>query len=259
MMQDKDLHIRIDAVRYPGGRVVLRDVDVTLPAGSFTAVIGRNGSGKSTLLSCAAGLLSFSGTVTYGGIRLDTLSCAARARLIAMTQQRLRAPHITVSELLAYGRQPYLGMLRRPDASDRAAIADAASFAELAPLYDRYLDTLSGGELRRAYLGMAAAQDTPVLLFDEPTANLDMDYEEAFLEKLSALQRTRGKTAVVVLHNLSAALTYADRILLIDGGTVRFAGTTEALCTSGLLREVFGAQVQHIGGRIAVLPCGGGY
>ena len=83
MMQDKDLHIRIDAVRYPGSRVVLRDVDVTLPAGSFTAVIGRNGSGKSTLLSCAAGLLSFSGTVTYGGIRLDTLSCAARARLIA--------------------------------------------------------------------------------------------------------------------------------------------------------------------------------
>ncbi|MBQ7983350.1 MAG: ABC transporter ATP-binding protein [Clostridia bacterium] len=256
-MQDKELHIRIDEVRYPGGKPVLRDVDVTLPAGSFTAVIGRNGSGKSTLLSCVAGLLPFSGTVTYGGVRLDTLSCAERARRIAMMQQRLRAPHITVSELLAYGRQPYLGMLRRPDASDRAAIADAAAFAALAPLYDRYLDTLSGGELRRAYLGMAAAQDTPVLLLDEPTANLDMDYEEAFLEKLSALQRTRGKTTAAVLHNLSAALTYADRILLIDGGTVRFWGTAEALCASGLLREVFGAQVLRIGGRTAVLPCDG--
>ncbi|MGM9625049.1 MAG: ABC transporter ATP-binding protein [Eubacteriales bacterium] len=234
------LYIGIREVRYPGTKTpVLRNMDISVPEKTFTAVIGRNGSGKSTLISCIGGLLSYDGTVTLDGQALEKMSVGARAGKIAVMQQSLRAPHITVEKLLSFGRQPYLGLSGMLGDADRRAVEEAIRLASLDTIRHRYLDGISGGELRRAYLGMALAQDTPLLLLDEATANMDVDYEASFLSLLRSLPRTHGKTVMAVMHNLTAAVRFADAVIVIDGGCVRFHGTPEDLCAGGLMEEIF--------------------
>ena len=254
------LSIRIDRAAYPGTPPVLNDI---ADAG-FVAIIGRNGSGKSTLLSCIAGLIPFVGTVSLAGTPLHTLSPGARAARIAMVQQSPRAPHITVETLVSFGRRPYLSLANvRETENDRRAVEAAITAASLDGIRRRHLDCISGGELRRAYLGMALAQETPILLLDEATANMDMDYEASFLALLRDLAHTKthgsgsggngsdsagGKTVLSVMHNLGAAVRYADRIVVVDGKTVCFVGTPAQFCDSGLAQQVFRAapvQTEH--------------
>lgn len=242
------LHIRIREIRYPGTKTpVLRDLDVSVPEKTFTAVIGRNGSGKSTLVSCIGGLLPYDGTVTLDGQALEKMSVGARAGKIAVMRQSLRAPHITVEKLLSFGRQPYLGLSGMLGEADRRAVEKAIRLTSLDAIRYRYLDGISGGELRRAYLGMALAQDTPLLLLDEATANMDVDYEASFLSLLRTLPRTHGKTVMAVMHNLTAAVRFADAVMVIDGGGVRFHGTPEDLCAGTLMEEIFHTVPVQIG------------
>ena len=217
---------------------VLENIRFTLSAGSFTAILGRNGSGKSTLLSCIAGILPFEGTICAGGIDLGTLSGRERARRIAVMLQQPRAPHITVEELVCFGRRPYHTFGHdRPDAPDLAKIEAAIQKTALEPLRHRYVDTLSGGEQRRAHFAAMLAQDTPVVLLDESTAFMDAENEARYLELAAAMQGQ--KTVLAVLHDLSAAVRYARRVIVLDEGTVCFDGTAAAFAASGIPEAVF--------------------
>lgn len=162
-----------------------------------------------------------------------------RAQRMAILPQTLPAPAVSVAELAAFGRNPYLDFGRRMTPTDRRLVEEALERVGIAALRDKLLTELSGGERQKAYLAMILAQDTDVLLLDEPTTYMDIEYEAAFFRLLKALQAEKGVTLLVILHDLSQAMRYADRIVVLDGGRVRFAGDTRACAASGVLEAVF--------------------
>ena len=162
-----------------------------------------------------------------------------RAQRMAILPQTLPAPAVSVAELAVFGRNPYLDFGRRMTPTDRRLVEEALERVGIAALRDKLLTELSGGERQKAYLAMILAQDTDVLLLDEPTTYMDMEYEAAFFRLLKALQAEKGVTLLVILHDLSQAMRYADRIVVLDAGRVRFAGDTRACAAGGVLEAVF--------------------
>lgn len=230
------LDINIDRVIL-GKKEILKDISFAPDFASFTAVIGKNGSGKSTLLSAIAGLISYEGSVLLDGVEVSSVSRRTLAGIVSYLPQITMRPHITVGELVSYGRAPYhrLGKRRLPE--DEIAIDEAILTAELQDIRDRYLDQISGGELRRAYFGMMLAQDTGTVLLDEATAFMDSGFERRFVLMQKKLSKT--KTVVSVMHNLNLAVAYADNILLLDSGEALFYGTPAELLASDLIEKTF--------------------
>lgn len=222
-----------------GKKRILAPLSFHLKRGSFTAVLGKNGSGKSTLLSALGGALPYEGTILLAGEELSSLSPQNRARQIALLPQHLPAPAFTVRELAEKGRAPHLDLAFRLRKEDRAAADAALRRVGVSHLASRRLDTLSGGERQLAFLAAALAQSTPLLCLDEPTAFLDMEKESAFLETLLRLQQEEGKTVLTVMHDLAAAVRYADTVLILDGGELAFFGSTTECLDRGMIEKVF--------------------
>ena len=233
-----DLKIDITSV-YRGKKQILRDINAEIQKGSFTAVIGRNGCGKSTLLLAIAGIIPYTGSVTLGKSDLRDMTSRERAKLVAVMLQHTSTPHITVSELVSLGRSPYAGNFARLGEHDNEIIENAICDAELCDVRNCFVDRISGGEVRRSYLGMALAQDTPLLLLDEATAFMDVDREMRFLDMIEKKRLDSRKTVISVMHDLSAAIKYADNVLLIDNGTAAFFGTVEELLSTDLVEKTF--------------------
>lgn len=231
------LQLDIRSVGY-GKTAVLRDVSFSLAAGEMLAVVGKNGSGKSTLLAALCGLLPFEGEVRVEGELLSSLSPRERARLVAMMPQQPRLPHITVDELLRFGRFPYHGLTARLDETDRVAIEYAIRAASLEKLRYSYLDRLSGGETRRAHFGLLLAQTAPLMLLDEATAFADAAWETRMLRELRGLCAEQAGSVVFVTHSLEQAVTYAHRLAVVDGGTLRYFGTPQALIEDRALQDI---------------------
>lgn len=221
-----------------GNRQILSDVSFSLRRGTFTALLGRNGSGKSTLAACLRQELRYTGQLTLAGQPIASFSPRALSRRIASLPQSLPCPPVTVAELAAFGRNPYLGIHRASSPADRDAVEQALARTGMLPLRDRMLPTLSGGERQRAFLAMTLAQDTELLVLDEPTTHLDLDAEAAFLHLLREL-RQEGKTLLVILHNLSLAVKYADALVILDEGRCVCAAPTAECLTTGILESVF--------------------
>ena len=223
-----------------GDHQILEDVSFSVRPHRLTALVGRNGSGKSTLLACVNQQVPYTGEILEGEKNLALLSPRERAKTVAILPQVVPAPHITVAEMTAFGRNPYLDLTGRLTERDRQAVSHALQDADAAELANRYVDTLSGGERQRAALAMILAQNTPIALLDEPTAHLDQTYEAAFLKQLNQIKTARKKTFLVVLHDLSLAAQYADDMIVLDHGRVAFADTKEACLQGGVLEQVFG-------------------
>ena len=222
-----------------GGRRILEDVTFSLRPHTITAVLGPNGAGKSTLLGCITQEVPYTGQIFYQRQDLALLSPRERAKLVAMLPQFLPAPPVSVAELAAFGRAPYLDFGRRMSPADREAVEQALTDAGAGHLREKLIPTLSGGERQRAFLAMVLAQDTRLILLDEPTTYLDMAHQRHFLSTLSQLRTTRKKTFMVVMHDLSQAVQYADHILVLEQGRLRFDGSTPACLASHVLEEVF--------------------
>lgn len=231
------LTVSIRSCGYPR-KTVLHDLDFTVEGGTLTAIVGRNGEGKSTLLSAIAALLPFDGSITLDGVSLAALPRKERAARVAYMLQEPRLPDTTVEAVVGYGRYPHLSLGKVENGADRSAVEAALQKACLTELRHRKVNTLSGGERRRVALAMALATDAPVLLLDEPTAFLDADRENELLALAAALAR-EGKTVLAVLHDLNAAVSYADNILAVSGGGVAFFGSADAFAKSSLPSDVF--------------------
>lgn len=224
------------------GHPVLRDICLTIPAGKVTVIAGPNGCGKSTLLKVLAGILPSSGDILLDQTDLNALPPRLRAQQLAFLPQSRSTPEITVRRLVLHGRFPYLHYPRQYRKEDFAAADAALEALEISHLADRMLSTLSGGQRQKVYIAMALAQDTPVVLLDEPTAFLDIAHQLQLMNLAKDLT-ARGKTVVLVLHDLTLALEHSDALVVLGSGCVVSSGTPEEVFRSGCVKDVFGVDV----------------
>lgn len=217
-------------------------LSMTVPRGSFYALLGPNGSGKSTALRLLLGALEpQQGDVRFEGRRVREWSRRELARRIGVVSQHEELPFpMTVRELVALGRYPHLGAWHRESDADRSAVQRALERCELTDLVARPASALSGGELQRARIARALAQEPRTLVLDEPTASLDIAHEMAIFELLAGLVAQDGTTVVVITHNINLAARYADRLLLLHRGRIAAEGSAAQVLTRQRLEHVYG-------------------
>ena len=227
---------------YPG-QPVLQDLSLHCPTGKITVLAGPNGCGKSTLLKAIAGLLPLeSGNVLLDGTDAAALTARQRAQQVAYLCQSRHVPDINVERLVLHGRFPHLSYPRHYSSEDHRIAWEAMEAMGLSDLAKRPLASLSGGMRQRVYIAMALAQNTPCILFDEPTTFLDIAHQIQTMELAQQLCAS-GKTVVMVLHDIPLALRTAHNMALVHEGRVVTSGTAEDVLFSGALPEVFGVDV----------------
>ncbi|MFC8731226.1 ABC transporter ATP-binding protein [Luteimicrobium sp. NPDC057192] len=254
------------------GRVVVHGAGLTLRRGEVTVLVGPNGSGKSTLLRSLARLHApVSGSVTLaaedaaatpGGATLDALALHPKdfaRRVTLLSQSRPTPAGVSVRDVVAYGRHPYRGRFGAGDADGKEVVERAMGLTGVAAMAARPVDELSGGELQRVWLATCLAQDTGVVLLDEPTTYLDLRYQVETLDLVRDLADLHGVAVGVVLHDLDQAAAVADRVVLLQAGVVRADGAPADVLRGDLLTEVYGLRIDvHVddGGRVRTQPVG---
>jgi iron complex transport system ATP-binding protein len=228
--------------------VVVDDLDLELTEGSFTAIVGPNGCGKSTLLRALGRLLRpTAGQVLLDGRAIAKTPTREVAKVLGLLPQAPIAPEgLTVADLVARGRHPHQTWLRQWSRDDEAVVAEALEWTDMAQLAERPVDALSGGQRQRAWISMALAQGTDLLLLDEPTTYLDLSHQIDVLELVSRLHAERGRTVVVVLHDLNLAARYAQRLVAMKDGALVASGTPGEVLTEQLLADVFDLEARIV-------------
>ncbi|MEU7475199.1 ABC transporter ATP-binding protein [Lentzea sp. NPDC042327] len=239
-----------------GERLVVDSLDLAVLGGTVTAVIGPNGCGKSTLLRALGRLLpARSGAVLLDGKAIDSMPTREVARVLGMLPQAPSAPEgLTVADLVARGRHPHQSWYRQWSSDDAAAVDAALEMTGISDLADRTVDELSGGQRQRAWISMALAQGTDLLLLDEPTTYLDLAHQIDVLDLVQELHASMGRTIVMVLHDLNLAARYADHVVAMRGGRIVAQGTPAEVLTEEMLLEVFGLDARVVEDPVAGTP-----
>ncbi|WP_328585234.1 ABC transporter ATP-binding protein [Streptomyces sp. NBC_00370] len=227
-------------------RVVVEKLDVAIPPGRITAIVGANACGKSTLLRALARLLSpRAGSVQLDGRALQSIPTRELAQRLGILPQGPVAPEgLTVIDLVGRGRSPHQTWWRQWSKGDEQAVHDALRATAMTDLADRPVDELSGGQRQRAWIAMAVAQGTPVLLLDEPTTYLDLAHQIDVLDLITDLNRHEKRTVVMVLHDLNQACRYADHVIAMKSGDIVAQGSPADVITAPTVEEVFGLRCQ---------------
>lgn len=238
----EDLSFRIS------GRTLLEPLTLTLPAGRIIGLIGHNGSGKSTLLKILARQQPpTSGDVYFEDKALEEWGHQEFARRLAyLPQQTPHASGLLVRELVALGRYPWHGALRRFGKADREKVEEAIDLTGIGPFVGRLVDTLSGGERQRVWLAMLVAQDTECLLLDEPTSALDISHQIEVLSLVSKLSREKGLGVVLVLHDVNMAARYCDEIIALHTGQMIARGAPDVIMTAPALRRIYDLDMEVV-------------
>ncbi|MBO8203100.1 ABC transporter ATP-binding protein [Streptomyces smyrnaeus] len=223
-------------------RTIARALDVAVPDQSFTVVVGPNACGKSTLLRALSRMLKpTEGRVLLDGNDIAGMPAKALARTLGLLPQSSTAPDgITVADLVARGRYPHQGLLRQWSRDDERVVAASMAATGVDGLGDRFVDELSGGQRQRVWIAMALAQQTPLLLLDEPTTYLDIAHQIEILDLCARLHEEEGRTLVAVLHDLNHAARYATHLIAMRDGRIVAQGEPGEVVTSKLVEEVFG-------------------
>jgi ABC-type cobalamin/Fe3+-siderophores transport system ATPase subunit len=245
-------------------RTIIPELSVAIPDGSFTVIVGPNACGKSTLLRALARMLKpRAGTVMLDGEAIGSRPSKEVARQLGLLPQSPIAPEgISVADLVARGRYPHQKMLRQWSREDERAVAAAMEATNVAALSERIVDELSGGQRQRVWLAMALAQETPILLLDEPTTYLDIAHQVEVLDLCAELRRERGRTLVAVLHDLNHACRYATHLVAMREGAIVAEGDPAEIVDAELVEAVFGLPCRVIedpeSGAPLVIPVAGG-
>ncbi|WP_217227902.1 ABC transporter ATP-binding protein [Streptomyces anulatus] len=245
-----------------GDRTVVDSLDLAVPPGRVTVIVGANACGKSTLLRSMSRLLApRAGRVVLDGKEVHRMPAKELARTLGLLPQSPVAPEgITVSDLVGRGRHPHQSVFSRWNEKDDAAVAAALEATHTEPLAERAVDELSGGQRQRVWIAMALAQQTDLLLLDEPTTFLDASHQIEVLDLLTDLNRSRGTTIVMVLHDLNLAARYADHLIALADGGLHASGTPAEVLTEETVRAVFDLDSRIIedpvSGRPLMLPIG---
>lgn len=235
---------------------IIRNLNLGIPAGKTTVLVGANGCGKSTLLRGLAKLLKpKSGTVYLDGKDISRLKAKTVAKKLGMLPQSPTAPEgLTVRDLVAMGRYPYQSWMQQWSTEDGKKVAEALEITTMTELADRALDSLSGGQRQRAWIAMVLAQDTDILLLDEPTTFLDLSHQVDLLDLLDELQETKKKTIVMILHDLNLSCRYADYLVAVQQGKVYATGTPEQVMTEETVRDVFNLECRVVSDPLSDTP-----
>jgi len=256
VLNAKDLTLQYDQRR------VVEGLTAKIPEGKVTMIVGANACGKSTLLRGLSRLLKpAGGTVTLDGKDIHSRPAKELARILGLLPQHPTAPDgILVRDLVGRGRYPHQGFFRSWSAGDDLAVHRALEVTETLELAERNVDELSGGQRQRVWIAMALAQETDVLLLDEPTTYLDLAHQVEVLDLITDLNRRRGTTVAIVLHDLNLAARYADHIIAMKGGRIVAEGTSADVVTEDLVRDVFGLDSRvlpdPISGTPLIIPVG---
>ncbi|MDQ7769809.1 ABC transporter ATP-binding protein [Serratia nevei] len=223
-------------------KTIADDLSVAIPDGAFTVIVGPNACGKSTLLRALCRLLKPSaGEVMLDGKNISSFATKALARELGLLPQTSIAPDsITVADLVSRGRYPHQSLLKQWTQADKQAVEAAMAATNVGQLADRSVDELSGGQRQRVWVAMALAQQTPLLLLDEPTTYLDIAHQIELLDLFRQLNREHGQTLIAVLHDLNHACRYADHIIAMRDGKIVAEGKPAEIITAELVERVFG-------------------
>lgn len=223
-------------------KVILNGVDVAIPNNKISVIIGANACGKSTMLKALARLVQpISGQILLDGKQIGSIPSRKLAQVLGLLPQSPVVPEgIVVSDLVARGRFPYQTFLKGMNQKDYAAVEEALEIMGITELANRNVDELSGGQRQRVWIAMALAQQTDILLLDEPTTYLDIAYQVEILDLLTDLNRKRGTTIVMVLHDINLSSRYADYIFAVQKGNMAAQGKPGEIITEDLIRQVFG-------------------
>lgn len=243
------------SLTYDSKTIIVHELNLEMNAGTITALVGPNGCGKSTLLRGISRLLKpVSGSVLLDGQSVHAMKAKDLARKLGILPQSPSAPEgLTVHELVAQGRYPHQSWLQQWSREDEKVVQAALQTTNLSMFADRPVDTLSGGQRQRAWIAMALAQQTDVLLLDEPTTYLDMAYQIDVLDLLDELNE-QGRTIVMVLHDLNQAARYADTIVAMRGGQIVAKGTPADVVTPQNILQVYGLQAKVVVDPITATP-----
>ena len=239
-----------------GDRVIVDHLDLEVRTGVITTVIGPNGCGKSTLLRALGRLLKpRNGSVLLDGKAIGSMRTKDVARTLGMLPQAPLAPEgLTVADLVARGRHPHQSWLRQWSSDDEGEVAEALALTGVSDLADRPVDQLSGGQRQRAWISMALAQGTDILLLDEPTTYLDLAHSIEVLDLVDRMHEELGRTVVMVLHDLNLAIRYSDQLIVMRDGSIVAAGAPKDIISAELLLEVFGLEAAVIADPVSDRP-----
>lgn len=226
---------------------IIRDLSLNIEKGLITTIIGPNGCGKTTLLSSLNGGSDVTaGSISLDGTNLKDMPPKQRARRIAyLPQVRSIIPALPARTLVEHGRFPYLGFARKKSSRDVELVNQAMEFTDTAQYASQYADTLSGGIRQRVFFAMVLAQDCDLLVLDEPTTYLDISGQRMFYEMLDSL-RSQGKTILLVLHDISRALSLSDRIVVMDHGTICYHGDCDGCVDSHVIENAFNCRCRRM-------------
>ncbi|MBZ0297127.1 MAG: ABC transporter ATP-binding protein [Anaerolineae bacterium] len=241
------IHAENLSLSYDGNRTIIHELNLTIQQGTITALVGPNGCGKSTLLRGISRLLKPNhGVVHLDGHNIHTMKAKDLARQLGILPQSPTAPEgLTVHELVAQGRYPHQNWFQQWSHKDEQIVQEALDTTNMIPFADRPVDTLSGGQRQRAWIAMALAQQTNVLLLDEPTTYLDLAYQIDVLDLLDDLN-AQGRTIIMVLHDLNQAARYADTIVALCDGQIVAEGSPIEVMNSETIHRVFGLKTRII-------------
>ncbi len=243
-------------------KVIASDLSVSIPDKQFTVIIGPNACGKSTLLRALCRLLKpRDGQVLLDGKDIHQLGTKALARQLGLLPQHAIVPEgISVADLVARGRYPHQSLLKQWGEADRKAVDAAMAATNVAQLADRSVDELSGGQRQRVWVAMVLAQQTPLLLLDEPTTWLDIAHQIELLDLFRQLNQQAGHTLIAVLHDLNQACRYADHLIVMHSGQIVAQGKPAEIISARLVQQVFGMSSVIIDDPVShtplIVPCG---
>lgn len=226
---------------------ILKNINIELEAGKMSMLVGPNGSGKTTLLRTLSGILQYEGSIQIQSKELNTFSDNYRARKISVVPQIANlAGSFTVRQVISLGRTPYIGWTGNLSNEDNEKIQDALVQTDLLDKEDIRISNLSGGERQRVFIARSLAQDTPILLLDEPTSNLDFNYQVEIMDLVKDLVKSKKIISLAAIHDLNLASIYGDHILMMKGGEIIDQGTPNEVITEKNIQTLFGKSVDII-------------